>query len=176
MKSCPHCAAILEENTVRCGQCGKWVVTDRDVRRPKKKRSGGKKRLLLLGALILLAWAIRKFPESTINPREGPDLKPPQAATLDAMGSDLEALLALQAGYFQRESVYAGSPSTLGFQASEGVTVSLIVTPTGWWAAATHEAFPSDVGCAVYGGSASPPRSPIIPSEPGVVECTGGVE
>ncbi len=176
MKSCPRCEAVLEENAVRCGQCGKWVVTDSDVRRPKKKRSGGRKRLLLLGALILLAWAIWKFPVSTINPREDLDLEPPLAATLDAMKSDMEALLALQAGYFQRESVYAGSPSTLGFQASEGVTVSLIVTPTGWSAAATHEAFPSDVGCAVYGGSASPPRSPISPSEPGVVECGGGVK
>lgn len=141
-----------------------------------KERGAAWKRLVLLGALILLAWAVWGIPESTFNPREILDLKPTLATTLEAMESDLEALMALQTEYFQSHGSYSGSPSVLGFQASEGVTVSLIVTPTGWSAASTHEEFSPDVGCAAYEGSAMPPRLPISPAKPGVVECTGGRE
>jgi ribosomal protein L40E len=122
MKSCPHCSASLEEDAVRCRRCGKWVVGERDQRRPNKKAGRTRKRLLILGAMVLLAWALWGIPEST---------------------------------------------------ASDGVNLSLIATPTGWSASATHEEHPPEEGCAVYGGSASPPRSPISPAEPGVIECTG---
>jgi len=173
MKSCPHCAASLEEDAVKCSRCGKWIVQKRDAGGARRKRDVGRKRLILLALLILFAWALWALPETPFNPREILDLKPTLAATLDAMESDLETLIALQVEYFESHGSYSGSTSVLGFQASEGVTVSFIVTPTGWSATSTHEEFPPDVGCAVYGGSAAPPRSPISPPEPGVVVCAG---
>ena len=174
MKLCPHCTASIEDDSAKCPRCGRWVVPKRDVSGSRKKGGVDRKRLFLLGALLLFAWALWRIPESPINPRERLNLKPTMTVTLRSMESDLETLGAMQERYFQVHGSYSGSPSVLGFEASRGVTVSLIVTPTGWKAAATHEEFGSNVGCAVYGGSSSPPRSPISPSEPGVVECTGG--
>jgi hypothetical protein len=123
--------------------------------------------------LVLLGWAIWRIPVSTAVPREALNLKPNQESTIRAMEADLEALRTMQTEYFQAHGGFAGSPSMLGFEASDGVTLSLIVTPTGWSAGATHREFGPDVGCAVYGGTASPPRSPVSPTEPGVIECTG---
>ena len=173
MKSCPHCSASLEEDAVRCRRCGKWVVGERNQRKPNKKAGRTRKHLLILGALVLLAWALWGIPENTINPREILDLRPRRGTILSAMESDLQNLAALQAEHYRTQGSYSGNPSALGFTASDGMNLSLIATPTGWSASATHEEHPPEVGCAVYGGSASPPRSPISPAEPGVIECTG---
>ncbi|MCJ7627166.1 MAG: hypothetical protein MUO50_02145, partial [Longimicrobiales bacterium] len=174
MKSCPHCSVSLEEDTVRCPRCGKWAIENLEGKRGKRKKGGGgRSRLFLLGALLLFAWVLWKIPESTIIPRERLNLKPPLSATLEAMESDLEGLIALQAEYFRSHGSFSGSPSVLGFRPSEGVNVSLIATPDGWSAAATHEEYPREVGCAVYGGSGIPPSSPVSPTEAGVVECVG---
>ena len=175
MKLCPHCAASLEEDAVKCGRCGKWVVRGRDGSRSKKKGRAGRKRLIILGGLILLVWAVWGIPENIINPREILDLKPTLAATLEVMESDLQNLAALQAEHYRTRGSYSGNPAILGFRASDGVNVSLIATLTGWSSSATHEEYPQDVGCAVYGGTASPPRSPISPAQPGIVECTAEV-
>jgi len=173
MKTCPHCSAVLEEDSVRCVRCGKWVIQAREGKRSRKKGKDDRKRLVLLGALILLGWAIWKIPVNRSVSREVLNLKPNPAAILKAMEADLQALRAMQTDYFQTHGSFAGSPSILGFEASDGVTLSLIVTPTGWSAGATHRELGPDVGCAVYGGTASPPRSPVTPAQPGVVECTG---
>ena len=173
MKTCPHCSAVLEEESVRCVRCGKWVIQGREGKRPRKKRKADRKLLVLLGALILLGGAIWRIPVNEVVSRELLNLKPSPAATLKAMEADLHALRTMQTDYFQTHGSFAGSPSLLGFEASDGVTLSLIVTPTGWSAGATHRELGPDVGCAVYGGTASPPRSPVSPTAPGVVECTG---
>jgi hypothetical protein len=133
----------------------------------------GRKRAILLSALVLLAWAVWATSADKIDPQGILDLTPSRAASIKVMESDLQKLVALQAEYYRTRGNYSGNPSALGFTASEGVNVSLITTPTGWSAAATHEEHPPEVGCAVYGGSASPPRSPISPAQPGFVECTG---
>ena len=173
MKSCPHCSASLEEDAVRCRRCGKWVVGERDQRKPNKKAGSTRKRLLILGALVLLAWAVWATPTNKMDTRGILSSTPSRAASIKVMKSDLQSLVALQAEYYRSRGSYSGNPSVLGFTASDGVNVSLIATPTGWSAAATHEGHPPEAGCAVYGGSASPPRSPISPAEPGVIECTG---
>ncbi len=173
MKSCPHCAASLEEDAVRCGRCGKWVVKREDGSRSRKNGRTGRKSLIILGGLILLVWAVWGIPKSPLDPREILDLKPTLAASLEIMESDLQNLTALEAEHYRTRGSYSGNPSALGFRASQGVNVSLISTLTGWSSTATHEEYPPGVGCAVYGGTASPPRSPISPAQPDIVECTG---
>ena len=174
MKLCPYCSSSLEDDAVKCRRCGKWVVGKKERGKPKKARSGARKRLILLAALAFLAWAVWAMPEGYIDPREVLDLKPSPATALERIRSDLSNLVALQADHYRTRGTYSGNPSALGFIAAEGVNVSLIATPTGWSATATFEEFPSEMGCGVYGGKASPPRSPISPTEPEVVECTDG--
>ena len=114
------------------------------------------------------------MPEGYIDPREILDLKPSPAAAIELMRSDLERLVVLQEEHYRTRGTYSGSPATLGFTSAEGVQVSLISTPTGWSASATFEEHPPGLGCGAYGGTASPPRAPISPSESGTVECTDG--
>jgi hypothetical protein len=174
MKLCPHCSASLEENTVKCRRCGKWVVPVREVGVTRKRRRGNRKRLVVLGGLALFAWAVWAMPEGTLSTRESLELNPDRQTALGIMRNDLETLAATQESYFRTYQAYSGSRSALGFSASDGVAISIIATPTGWSATATHEDHPSAVGCAIYGGSASPPPSPIIPPEPWITACTRG--
>jgi len=175
MKLCPHCSSSLEDDAVKCRRCGKWVVEKR-ARPPAKKNKGSfRKRLIILGALGILAWAVWNMPEGYRDPRELLDLKPSRETVLQTLRSDLEELVRLEGEFYRTEGSYSGTPSALGFTASEGVNLSLIATPTGWSGAATHEDHPPEAGCAVFGGSGRPPQAPIRPTEPEVVECTGGV-
>jgi hypothetical protein len=132
------------------------------------------RRLFIVAGLAALAWAVSSLPGNTIDPRELLDLKPGPMEVLDGMRSDLETLIDLQEAYVRENGEYSGNPSTLGFEASEGMRVSLISTPTGWSAAATHVEHPRDFGCAVYVGSARPPPTPVRPTSPGTVECSEG--
>jgi hypothetical protein len=172
MKLCPHCNASLEEDTVRCPQCGKGVLGGRGGKKKGKKRGSGKTRLLLLFGLLLVVWAVWKVPDTPFNPREVLDLKPNQLAVVQAIRSDLVRLVAAQDEYFRTHGEYSGTPQVLGFTPSEGILVSIIATPTGWSGAATHKESLEDVGCAVFEGSALPPHSPVSPVVPGVIECT----
>jgi len=85
MKSCPHCSASLEEDAVRCRRCGKWVVGERDQRRPNKKAGRTRKRLLILGAMVLLAWALWGIPESTALPNTGKLLREPRRSRVHSI-------------------------------------------------------------------------------------------
>jgi len=174
MKLCPYCSSSLEEDAVKCRRCGKWVVGKRDREGPRRTRRWTKTRLTVLAGLLFLAWAVWAMPEGTMNPREILDLKPSPADAIEMMRSDLERLVVLQEEHYRTRGTYSGSPSALGFTSSKGVQVSLISTPTGWSAAATFEEQPPGLGCGAFGGTASPPRSPIRPSESGTVECTDG--
>ncbi len=172
MKLCPHCHASLEEDSVRCSHCGKWLVGEREGKKKRKKRASGGPRLLLLLGLLLVVWTVWGFPETAFETRERLDLRPNQQAVLRAIRSDLVRLLAAQEEYFRAHGEYSGTPEALGFTASERIIVSIIATPAGWSGAATHDEFPSGMGCAVFEGSGLPPRSPVSPVVPGVIECT----
>lgn len=176
MKLCPHCNAFLEENAARCSRCGKWVIggghREAEGRKTRKKGGSGRSRLLLLLGLVLVAWVVWRLPEAPIDPRELLESKPNQRTAIQAIRSDLIRLLASQEEYFRTHGEYSGAPGAMGFTASEGVGVSIIATPTGWSGTATHEDFPPEFGCAVFEGSARPPRSPVSPVVPGVIECT----
>ena len=174
MKLCPHCSASLEEDTVKCKRCGRWTVPVRDIAVQKRRKGTNWKRLSVLGVLVIAAAAVWAMPEGPFGTREILDLGPDRQTVLNSMRRDLNGLANLQDRYFGLNGSYSGSPSTLGFVASEGVSVSMIATPTGWSASARHEGHPSAIGCAVYGGSSTPPQSPVIPSEPNVPACTGG--
>ncbi len=173
MKLCPHCSASLEEDTVKCKRCGKWTVPIRDIAVPRSRKRTNWKRLSVLGILVIAAAAVWAMPEGPLGTREILDLRPDRQTVLNTMRRDLISLTNLQEQFMGLNGNYSASPSALGFVASDGVTVSLIATPTGWSATARHEDHPSAIGCAVYGGSARPPQSPVIPSEPRVPACTG---
>jgi len=173
MKICPHCSAQLEDDAVKCRRCGRWLVKKNKEEASKKKAVGGRVRLLLLGILAVLAWVLWAAPERKVNPRKILDLGPSPAAALATMRGDLETLQALQKEYQGAHGQYSGDPDALGFTPSEGVSLSLVTTPGGWSAAATHEEHGPELGCAVFEGSILPPRSPVHPSVPGSVICSG---
>jgi len=85
---------------------------------------------------------------------------------------DLENLDARQAIYYSDERAYSSSSIDLGFTPSEGVTVSVVASPRGWAATATHEGLGSGEGCAMYFGATAAPKSPVTPSHPGELVCT----
>ena len=173
MKLCPHCSASLEDDTVKCQRCGRWTVPVRDTRVPKRTKKTNWKRLSVLGLLVIGAAAVWAMPESPLGTGEILDLRPTRRAALNDMRGDLTRLARLQDQFFALNRSYSASPSSLGFESSEGVNVSLIATPTGWSAGARHVDHPPTMGCAIYGGASSPPQSPVVPSEPGVPACTG---
>jgi hypothetical protein len=117
-----------------------------------------------------VVWAL---PEDTVSPGEILDLKPSQQRILEILRSDLETLTDRQVEYHFANGSYSGNTLALGYAPTDRVNVSLIATPTGWTAVATHEDHPATLGCAVYGGAATPPRAPVRPIEPGVVVCSG---
>jgi len=171
MKLCPHCSASLEDDTVRCTKCGKWILEKRDVVKGKKK-SGNRARLLVLGGLAVGAWALWITPETTWSPRDLLDPEPSRAKVFSMMRSDLERLWQQEEEYFRIRGEYSGKPEDLGFSPSEGVTVAIIAMPTGWSGATTYRDYPRDVGCAVYVGSANPPHTPLRPQTRGTIDCT----
>ncbi|NNM04789.1 MAG: hypothetical protein HKO65_06760 [Gemmatimonadetes bacterium] len=174
MKLCPHCSASLEEDTVKCKRCGRWTVPVRDTATPKRGKGSNWRRLAVLGVLAIAAAAVWAMPDGPLGTREILNLRPSRQVAINKMRKDLNGLVNLQDRYFGLNGGYSASPSALRFEASEGVSVSLIATPTGWSASARHEDHPPTIGCAVFGGSASPPQAPVVPSEAGVSACTEG--
>jgi len=167
MKLCPHCSASIEDDAAKCPKCGRWVV---QVREGPVKQKGKEnwKHLVLLGVLALAAWALWAWPEVGVRPREILDFQSDTNAALRAIRSDLEQLERLQEAHFRDHGEYSGNPEVLGFEASEGVTVSLIGRPEGWSGAATHQDHPGKTGCAIFVGSAVPPpvTSNPLPAQP----------
>jgi hypothetical protein len=173
MKLCSQCGASLAEDTVKCPQCGQWMVPIRTDRgRTKKRRGLG---WLLLSILAGCAgWWIWLGPGLPTPPSSTGGHEAPAAPSIDLLRSDLETLSRLQEVYFQDRGIFAGLPSILGFTASEGVQVSIVSTGEAW----SGTTFPAQGGrgrgCAVFVGSIPPPREPMEPSAPGRVECRGG--
>jgi len=104
---------------------------------------------------ILAAIAIPKFS----NTRE--------KAYISAMKSDLKNLMSQQEIYYSDHYTYTTNKTALGFQESEGVTVTIGTgDETGYSATATHRG--TDKICAVFYGDAAAASPATVP---GVVAC-----
>lgn len=91
-------------------------------------------------------------------------------ATLQA---DIRNLAAQQELHYATSYSYTSTLSDLGFVTSQGVTVSVTASASGWSATAEHDALGSDEGCAVYYGSATAPTiGEMSPTAEGQVACT----
>ena len=109
---------------------------------------------------ILAAIAIPKFSATR------------EKAYYAAMKSDLKNLASQQEIYYADNYAYTTSTTALTFVSSEGVTVGIAASASGWAASATHSALGTSEGCAMYYGTATAPSSPVAPSAPGEVACT----
>ena len=109
---------------------------------------------------ILAAIAIPKFSATR------------EKAYFAAMKSDLKNLASQQEIYYSDTYAYSQSTGDLAFTNSDGVTVSINASSSGWNAAATHAALGGAEGCAIYYGTAAAPTSPATPAQPGEVACT----
>ena len=90
-----------------------------------------------------------------------------------ALQADIRNLAAQQELYYATKYSYTSTLSDLGFVSSQGVTVSVTASASGWSATAEHDALGSDEGCTVYYGSAETPTiDDVSPTAEGQVACT----
>ena len=89
-----------------------------------------------------------------------------------AMRADLKNLASQQEIYYADEYSYTREAGALTFVSSQGVTVSIAASSSGWSASATHSALGASEGCAIYYGTVTAPTSPTTPTSPGEVSCT----
>jgi prepilin-type N-terminal cleavage/methylation domain-containing protein len=110
---------------------------------------------------ILAAIAIPKFSATR------------EKAYFAAMKSDIKNLASQQEIYYADNYAYTTSTVDLAFSNSEGVTVAVSATTSGWAASATHSALGAAEGCALYYGTATAPTvGTATPTSPGEVACT----
>ena len=95
-----------------------------------------------------------------------------QKAYFAAMKSDLNNLANQQEIYYADNYTYTNEVAALTFVQSEGVTVGISASVSGWSASATHSALGGTEGCAIYYGTSTAPTTPTSPSAPGEVACT----
>ncbi len=109
---------------------------------------------------ILAAIAIPKFSATR------------EKAYFAAMKSDLKNLASQQEIYYSDAYSYSAVAANLAFTNSDGVTVTIAASSSGWSASAWHAALGTAEGCAMYYGTATAPSAPIAPTQPGEVACT----
>lgn len=110
---------------------------------------------------ILAAIAIPKFSATR------------EKAYFAAMKSDVKNLASQQEIYYADNYSYTAATVDLAFTNSEGVTVTIAASTSGWAASATHSALGGAEGCAIYYGTATAPTvGTATPSAPGEVACT----
>ncbi len=109
---------------------------------------------------ILAAIAIPKFSATR------------EKAYFAAMKSDLKNLASQQEIYYSDDYSYSAVAANLAFTNSDGVTVTIAASSSGWSASAWHAALGTTEGCAMYYGTATAPAAPIAPTQPGEVACT----
>ena len=96
-----------------------------------------------------------------------------ERAYVAAIKSDLKNLASQEEIYYADQYAYTSSFEDLGFVPSQGVTIVLYSSQTGWTAWATHAALGPSEGCALYYGDASTPTfAEVEPSAPGEIACT----
>jgi prepilin-type N-terminal cleavage/methylation domain-containing protein len=106
---------------------------------------------------ILAAIAIPKFSNTK------------EKAYLAAMKSDLRNLVTSQEGYLADNFTYAAATTSLSYQSSAGVTVSIgFADASGWSATATHNG--TNKTCGIFYGSSA--TAPIAGSNEGEPKCT----
>jgi prepilin-type N-terminal cleavage/methylation domain-containing protein len=108
---------------------------------------------------ILAAIAIPKFSATR------------EKAYFAAMKSDMKNLASQQEIYYADNYAYTNSATSLTFVSSEGVTVTIGASASGWSASATHSALGGSEGCSMYYGTATAPTLGG-PTAPGEVACT----
>ncbi len=92
-----------------------------------------------------------------------------EKAYVAAMRADLRNLANLQDVYYNDNYTYSTDGTALGYDNTEGVTVTFVAgTNTGWSASATHAAL-SSATCAIYHGGAAALSPATIVS---AVQCT----
>ena len=90
-----------------------------------------------------------------------------------AIKSDLKNVASQQEIFYADHNVYTSNLEDMGFVQSDGVTVVLFSSRSGWTAWATHAALGSSEGCAVYfGDELTPALAEVEPSVPGEIVCT----
>ncbi len=109
---------------------------------------------------ILAAIAIPKFSATR------------EKAYFAAMKSDLKNLASQQEIYYSDAYSYSAVAANLAFTNSDGVTVTIAASSSGWSASAWHAALGTSEGCAMYYGTAAAPSNPVAPTQPGEVACT----
>jgi type IV pilus assembly protein PilA len=110
---------------------------------------------------ILAAIAIPKFSATR------------EKAYFAAMKSDLKNLASQQEIYYSDTYSYSTVQADLAFTNSDAVMVAIgAATGSGWSATAYHLALGTGEGCAIFYGTATPPGSPVAPTQPGEVACT----
>ena len=87
---------------------------------------------------ILAAIAIPKFSATR------------EKAYFAAMKSDVKNLASQQEIYYADNYSYTTSTAALAFTNSEGVTVTIAASTSGWSATATHSALGAAEGCSIY--------------------------
>jgi len=120
----------------------------------------------LLGLCVFAVLAATAIPGCGCSTR--------QKAYTAAMKSDLRNLASQQEIFFADHDRYTHDPAALGFVTSQGVDVTVFVSPHGWVAFATHEALGTGVGCAIsYGEAGRSVSTPggIVPAGPGEIVC-----
>ncbi len=114
--------------------------------------------VLIIG--ILAAIAIPKFSATR------------EKAYFAAMKSDLKNLASQQEIYYSDAYSYSAVAANLAFTNSDGVTVTILATSSGWSGTVTHAALGTTEGCALFYGTATAPTAPVTPTQPGEVACT----
>ena len=110
---------------------------------------------------ILAAIAIPKFSATR------------EKAYFAAMKSDLKNLASQQEIYYADNYAYTNSATALTFVSSEGVTVGMAASSSGWSASATHSALGGAEGCVIFYGTATTPTvGTATAGSPGEVACT----
>ena len=110
---------------------------------------------------ILAAIAIPKFSATR------------EKAYFAAMKSDLKNLASQQEIYYSDAYSYSSVVSDLAFTNSDGVTVTIAASNSGWSGTATHAALGTGEGCSIYYGTATAVAvGTTTPSQPGEVGCT----
>ena len=110
---------------------------------------------------ILAAIAIPKFSATR------------EKAYFAAMKSDVKNLASQQEIYYSDAYSYSSATTDLSFTNSDGVTVTIAASASGWNVTATHAALGTGEGCALYYGTATAPSvGTATPTQPGEVACT----
>lgn len=90
-----------------------------------------------------------------------------------AIKSDLKNLASQEEIYYAEHHAYTSSFPDLEFVHSDGVSIVLYASPTGWMAWATHVALEPSQGCVLsYGDAPALPLAEVRSQVPGQMVCT----